>query len=508
MEAIQEQEQTFRVLVAEDSPTQRQIIMSVLNREGYEVVLACDGIEAVTQAFSETPDLIVLDIEMPKMNGYQVCRLLKDDRRTAHIPVVMLTSRSQETDKFWGLKTGADRYVTKDFKLTGLASSIEELLSRQDVAAPEGRPSIAGAGGIKQDDTDVLSRVNELLDRKLYEATIINEISKLNTLSEDCAVTVSSVLTVISKVTDCYVASVLLVSERELIMHIQNPIGSDYFELSRAQAFNAGLEFLHPGTALNQVRVITDADPLFLEGEHSECDAIRSSLSLTLKARGETIAVLTLNSPKQDAFNEDIRQVLDIVEYPASVVVDNARLHEGTKRLAITDGLTRLYNHRHFYELLEQEFQRTKRFKTHLSMVMIDIDFFKQINDTYGHQVGDDILMEMSVVIRKQVRDVDILARYGGEEFAVLLPQTALEQAKAVAERIREAVEANEFKIPDGKIRMTISLGISSFPECAIDNQTELVQMADAAMYEAKKAGKNRVEVGGLNDTGKTVQAD
>ncbi|MHB9053763.1 MAG: diguanylate cyclase [Thermoleophilia bacterium] len=507
MEAVQEQENSYRVLVAEDSPTQRQIIMSVLHGEGYEVILACDGIEAVTQAFSETPDLIVLDIEMPRMNGYQVCRLLKDDRRTAHIPVVMLTSRNQETDKFWGLKTGADRYVTKDFKLTGLASCIGELLAHQETSVLD-RPSLTDAQRTKQEDTDVLTRVNELLDRKLYEATIINEISKLNTLSEDCAVTVSSALTVISKVTDCYVASVLLIAERELIMHIQNPVGNEYFESSRAQAFAAAHEYLHPGSTLNQVRVRMDADPVFLEDDNVKFNTFSSSLSIPLKARGETIAVLTLNSPKQDAFNEDIRQVLQIVEYPVSVVVDNARLHEGTKRLAITDGLTRLYNHRHFYELLEQEFQRTRRFKTQLSMVMIDIDFFKQINDTYGHQVGDDILMEMSVVIRKQVRDVDILARYGGEEFAILLPQTGLQQARAVAERIRLAVETNEFKIPDGVIRMTISLGITSYPECRIDNQTELVQTADAAMYEAKKAGKNRVEVGGLNDTGKTVRAN
>src|SRR5665811_1345740 len=238
MEAMEEQQNRFRVLVAEDSPTQRQIIMSVLSREGFEVILACDGIEAVTQAFSVNPDIIVLDIEMPRMNGYQVCRLLKDDRRTSHIPVVMLTSRSQETDKFWGLKTGADRYVTKDFKLTGLGNSVQELLDEKGTTASISEQSTAETLFSKQDETDVLSRVNELLDRKLYEATIINEISKLNTLSEDCSITVSSVLAVIAKVTDCYVCSVLLVDELELIMHVHNEVGKEYFELSKSQAFN------------------------------------------------------------------------------------------------------------------------------------------------------------------------------------------------------------------------------------------------------------------------------
>ncbi len=499
MEAIQKQVSGYRVLVAEDSPTQRQIIQSVLGRDGYDVLLACDGIEAVTQAFNENPDLIVLDIEMPRMNGYQVCRLLKDDRRTAHIPVVMLTSRSQETDKFWGLKTGADKYVTKDFKLTGLASSVRELLEQSGANTT---PRMDMSGKFRdQEETDVLSRVNDLLDRKLYEATIINEISKLNTLSEDSTTTISSVLTVLGKVAACYVASVLLVEELELIMHVQNPVGNDYFDLSREQAFATAVKFLHPGTTLSQVRVTTDADQVFLEGSHPDCDQIRSFLSIPLQARGNTIGVLTLNSPQLDVFSDDIRRVLGILEYPISVVVDNARLHEGTKRLAITDGLTRLINHRHFYELLEQEYLRTRRYKTQLSMVMIDIDYFKQINDTFGHQVGDDILKEMAIVIQREVRDVDILARYGGEEFAVLLPQTGLRQAEAVAERIRASVESNEFSSPEGKMRLTISLGVASYPECAVDSQTELVQVADAAMYEAKKAGKNRVMIGGINDT-------
>ncbi|MBI5870555.1 MAG: diguanylate cyclase [Actinobacteria bacterium] len=498
MEAIQPQEHKYRVLVAEDSPTQRQIIKSVLSREGFEVVLACDGIEAVTQAFSMNPDIIVLDIEMPRMNGYQVCRLLKDDRRTAHIPVVMLTSRSQETDKFWGLKTGADRYVTKDFKLTGLGASVHELLEERGAADDYPKQGIAHAMFSKQDETDVLSRVNDLLDRKLYEATIINEISKLNTLSEDCAITVSSVLSVIAKVTDCYICSVLLVDELELIMHVHNAVGKEYFDLSKSQAFEAASGYLLPGTTIKELDLIIDADPVFLEGSHPECDSFGSVLTIPLMARGKTIAVLTLNSPKSDAFVEDIRQVLDILEYPASVVVDNARLHEGTKRLAVTDGLTRLFNHRHFYELLEQEFLRTKRYKTQLAMIMIDIDFFKHINDTYGHQVGDDILKSMALVIQRQVRDVDILARYGGEEFAVLMPQTSLRQAETVAERIRHAVEHNEFDASEGKIRLTISLGIAAYPECEVESQTELVQVADAALYEAKKTGKNKVVVGGV----------
>ena len=498
MEAAQEKLNPIRILVAEDSPTQRQIIRSVLTHEGYDVVMASDGIEAITQALHECPDLIVLDIEMPKMNGYQVCRLLKDDHRTSHIPVVMLTSKSQETDKFWGLKTGADRYVTKDFKLTGLAKTVHEILEHRGINSGTAH-SFSELGISGQQDVDVLSRVNELLDRKLYEATIINEISKLNTLSEDCGITVNSVLTVIAKVTDCYVCSVFFIDELELIVHVKNPVGIDFFEESRLQAFEAAAPLLRSGTNLSQVSEIRDADPAFIEGKNPDCDVVRSVMTIPLKARGQTIALLTLTSPRSNAFSDEIHRVLEIIEYPVSVVVDNARLHEGTRRLAITDGLTRLFNHRHFYELLEQEFQRTRRYKTNLSMIMIDIDFFKHINDTYGHQAGDEILKELANVISREVREVDLLARYGGEEFAVLLPQTNLEKAQDVAERIRKSVENHEFDSLESIIKVTISIGVAGFPENMVDSQTELVQVADAALYKAKESGKNCVIVGGAD---------
>lgn len=504
MEAAEKHENLTRVLIAEDSATQRQIISMVLKREGHEVVMAQDGIEAVSQAYRERPDVIVLDIEMPKMNGYQVCRLLKEDVRTAHIPVIMLTSRDQETDKFWGLKTGADRYVTKDFQLTGLAAAVREMLEQRAESGGPASLDTLDQTSLASEDIDVLSRVNDLLDRKLYEATIINEISKLNTLSEDSSVTIGSVLTVLAKVTDCYVGSVLLLEEKELYIHVNTRVGEEYYEDSQSSALHEAKDYFPTATSFNQFNIISDAEPSLVEGEEPECRTIRSIVTLPLRARGEVIGVLTLNSPKVDAFTEDIHQVLQIIEYPASVVVDNARLHERTKRMAVTDGLTRLYNHRHFYELLEQEFHRTRRYQASVALIMIDIDFFKQINDTYGHQVGDDILKELASVIRAQVREVDILARYGGEEFAALLPQTSLEQARVVAERIREAVEKNEFSTSKGVIKITVSLGLAGYPEMDINSQVELVQQADAALYRAKEAGKNRVMIGAGGDSGET----
>jgi diguanylate cyclase (GGDEF)-like protein len=342
----------------------------------------------------------------------------------------------------------------------------------------------------------VLSRVNDLLDRKLYEATIINEISKLNTLSEDSSITINSVLSVVAKVTDCYIGSVLLLEEKEIYLHVHSKVGKDFYKEAQVSAIHEAKNFLPAGTNRSHINVIADSEPSLIEGEVADCSTIRSIISMPLRARGEVIGILTLSSPKSDAFSDNIQQVLHIIEYPASVVIDNARLHDHTKKMAVTDGLTRLYNHRHFYELLEQEFHRTKRYQSNVALIMIDIDFFKQINDTYGHQVGDDILKELAEVIRVQVREVDILARYGGEEFAALLPQTSLEEAKIVAERIRSAVEENEFDTSKGAIKITVSLGLAGFPQMDINSQVELVSEADTALYRAKKAGKNRVVIG------------
>lgn len=502
MEAIQPEIKQTLILVAEDSQTQRQIIKSVLAREGYEVIVAGDGIEAVSLAFREIPDLLILDIDMPKMNGYQVCRLVKDDYRTSHIPVVMLTGRDQETDKFWGLKTGADRYVTKGFQLSGLADTVRELLIDMDVHAHREIHPISSTEGNGQLELDVLSRVNDLLDRKLFEATVINEISKLNTISEDSGVTISSVLSVVAKVTDCDVGTVMLLEEGEMVIEVNNPVSQAFFSDTQKRAVDAARPYLLPGTSTKQIRYITDADPGFIENDSEGCAEVKSILTIPLNARGKPIAVMTLTSPRPDAFPDQIYKTMELIENPASVVVDNARLHDGTRRLAITDGLTKLINHRHFYELLENEFRRTNRYMSQLALIMLDIDYFKQVNDTYGHPVGDEILKGISEVISREVREVDVIARYGGEEFAVLLPQTNIDMAKSVAERIRAEVEGYSFRTPEGTIRITVSLGVVGFPECAVDNQMELVQLADAALYDAKKSGKNRVAVARYNDAG------
>lgn len=194
-------------------------------------------------------------------------------------------------------------------------------------------------------------------------------------------------------------------------------------------------------------------------------------------------------------FSERERDLFGYLAGQAVVSIENVDLHETVQRQAVTDELTNLYNLRHFHDWLDVEIERSRRFGTPIGLVMLDIDDFKRVNDTYGHQQGDLVLMEVARVVRELSRDVDEPARYGGEEIAVVLPQTDLEGAALAAERIRSAIEALEIARVDGqgKLRVTASCGVAALPTCASDKES-LIAAADQALYRAKRAGKNRVE--------------
>jgi diguanylate cyclase (GGDEF)-like protein len=224
------------------------------------------------------------------------------------------------------------------------------------------------------------------------------------------------------------------------------------------------------------------------------------ALSMPLLARRggegdlETIGAVSIARRGGD-FTEEQRELFTYLTGQAAVSIENADLHRKIQRQAITDELTGLSNVRHFHELLDTEIERAQRFNNHIGLVMVDIDNFKKVNDTYGHPQGDLVLKEIARVLQEQSRDIDFPARYGGEEMSVILPQTDIAGAEQLAERMREAIEALEVKRLDGQgvLKMTASFGVAALPATATDKRF-LISSADEALYRAKHGGKNRVE--------------
>jgi two-component system cell cycle response regulator len=302
-------EQSGRILVIDDNEVIKRLATMLLVKKGYSVETATNGPEGIASAKSFNPHVILLDVIMPEIDGYEVCRCLKADGETKDIPIIMVTSKAEIVDKVKGLELGAADYVQKPF---------------------------------------------------------------------------------------------------------------DHDEL--------------------QARVATQVKMKVLWDELQE---------------------------------------------------KNKLLEELVKK----DGLTNLYNHRYFHDRIVEEFNRCKRYGLSVSCVLMDIDFFKKINDTYGHQAGDEILKKLAEKILSNIRDVDIAARYGGEEFALILPHTTIENAANFSERLRRCVDETDFQFNGISIKVTVSLGVASLPENKPATHTDIIRFADEALYAAKTAGRNRVEL-------------
>lgn len=215
---------------------------------------------------------------------------------------------------------------------------------------------------------------------------------------------------------------------------------------------------------------------------------------IELVDHNQTLVVFCADSAAIDGLSADDRIVLTAVASELVVAVENSRLYRLTKRLAITDELTDLYNYRYLQQRLDDEMGRADRYNKRLSLLMLDLDDFKRINDTYGHIVGDRVLAEVGQLLKSTVREVDVVARYGGEEFTIILPETDASGAFIVAEKIREAISMHRFPDAEGghSIHITVSIGLSSYPVHAYDKES-LLRSADDAVYHAKDSGKDRV---------------
>jgi diguanylate cyclase (GGDEF)-like protein len=218
---------------------------------------------------------------------------------------------------------------------------------------------------------------------------------------------------------------------------------------------------------------------------------ISSGLSVPMLSRGKVIGAMLAHSKTPRHFNQEAIPLLSLIANQTAITVDKIRLHDETRQFAFTDELTGLYNRRHFIKLAEREVDRAIRYKNSLAFIMFDLDRFKQVNDTYGHPAGDQVLKTVASLARQELRDIDLIGRYGGEEFVILLPETGRKGARAIAERLRKRIAQTQIDIAQEKVSITISLGVSILsPDCS--NLTDLIAASDQALYIAKETGRNK----------------
>ena len=220
---------------------------------------------------------------------------------------------------------------------------------------------------------------------------------------------------------------------------------------------------------------------------------LKSHLTLPLVIEGKIIGCISLHSDQFNAFDAQDLQFFSVIGYQMAASLKHIQRLTSIKNIAIYDTLTNIYNRRYFEERFEIEAQKSFFSDTPLSLIIVDIDHFKKVNDTFGHTEGDKVLKGIASLLKGAVRRKDTVARYGGEEFILILPEAGLEETFMIAERIRRLVENTPFEIGEVQLNVTISLGISNFPSHKVKSKEDLIRMADIALYEAKRGGRNRV---------------
>ncbi len=451
---------TARVLVVDDIPANVKLLEAKLGAEYFDVVTAGSGPEALRKVEEDRPDIILLDVMMPGMDGFEVCQRIKSNPATAHLPVIMVTALDQVSDRVQGLESGADDFLTKPVNdialfarvrsLVRLKTMVDELRLRQATGESMG---LADGDGTSFLENPGRGRVLIIEDREQSALRLAE------TLSRDHDVEVVG-------------------DVNEALIRAK---GGDYDLVIPSLSLDRqdGLRFCATLRSLDATR----QTPLLVIVDEGDMKRLVRALDIGVNdylmrpvERSELVARVRTQL-RRKRYADRLRHSLQL-----------------SLEMAITDQLTGLFNRRYMSRHLSTLISNAGTTGKPVSFLMLDIDFFKKINDAYGHDVGDDVLREFANRVSHNVRGIDLACRFGGEEFVVVMPDTDMTFAYMVAERLRQSVADIPFKIsvPPGQITVTISIGITS-SEGTGDTAEALLRRADQALYRAKRDGRNRV---------------
>lgn len=479
-----------KILLIDDSVTQLEMLRLQFKKAGFEVITAKDGSEGYRLVFETAPDLILSDIVMPNLNGYQLCRLLKNNAATKEIPVVLLSVLDKKLDKFWGNKSGANKFISKALGYEEIEELVKKIIKQQPVSDKYKKALL---NNVVSDET-VQNQINDVLDELLMNSTFLNEFRDLGEFLAHDKVLIEKTFELLGSFMDYNIAGIFLNNpdkNEKNILHLdinKNSVSKFVIEKIKRDFF----------AKMPNLPVFTTRD----FGHEVVWETIENAEIILNSEEFKTVHILPLvldgnllggicfynkeecNYPEFKFYKTMVSELL--------LLFRMRYLYSETEYLSVTDGLTELYNRRHFEYNIEREFLRTKRYPSDLSLAMIDIDHFKKVNDTYGHQFGDYVLKEISNIIAASFRKTDMIYRYGGEELTIILTETSIENAYIPMERLRTKISEHPFFYNNRTTNITVSIGLScNFVD--IKTQEELIECADKALYKAKQEGRNKV---------------
>ncbi|MFK7839583.1 MAG: PleD family two-component system response regulator [Bdellovibrionales bacterium] len=448
-----------RVLVVDDILPNVKLLEAKLTSEYYDVLTATNGEEALQLVESNSPDLILLDVMMPGMDGFEVCNRIKQDPVFAHIPVVMVTALTDTEDKVRGLECGADDFLSKPINDTALMARVRSLV-RLKMTTDEWRvrENTANQLGVVEGSSNVMKESSDKASILMIEDKDFEERKIIDTLKQDehKIIAVHSGMDLMSHIAE---------EQFDLIIISLNLEDEDGLRLCSHLRSNEK----------------TRNTPILMIGEEQDMDRIANGLEIGAHdyvmrpvERSEMLARVRTQI-RRKRFQERLRSSYEI-----------------SLSMALTDSLTSLYNRRYLEVHLEKLLEKNRHDQKLLAVLMIDIDHFKSVNDTYGHNVGDEILKIFAQRLKESLRPTDLIARLGGEEFTVILPDVSVARAHMVAERLRRNIASEPItcSTPDGCLMITTSIG-----GAMIDFQPhtvhEALERADKMLYEAKEQGRN-----------------
>lgn len=447
-----------KVLIVDDELLNRKLLSGMLAGEPYNLTTAACGNEALSLIERQPPDIILLDIMMPDLDGFEVTRRVKSDAETQNIPIILITALNDYHNKIKGLEAGADEFLNKPVQSEELLTRIHSLLRMKEYQ-------------------DRLSSKNKT------EALFTSKADILNPQNQTQPEIV-----------------LLVENDPEYRRLLESHLSEQPYRLLTAENGRTALTLIeqeHIDCLLVDI-ILPDIDGFRLcekiqQNEayrHIQTVGITGTKDLSAKIRGieagfDDYLIKPIN------FTELQVRIKALLRKKAYIDQLQNRYHAVFQQ-AISDSLTGLYNNAYCKHFLKTDLQKAQRQGYPVSLIMADLDNFKQINDRYGHITGDQVLKEIAEILRRTIRITDVAARYGGEEFTLILPYTDIDMAKTLAERILRAIRNHTFAIDhvDGNLKTTISLGIATYPDHAT-SMSKLFKNADQSLYRAKQQGKN-----------------